>query len=267
MAEKFLQFVIDNLTDFGWYNYLFAFAILILCGFGLPIPEDITLVSGGLISGLKATNPHIMLVICFAGVLIGDSTMYILGKTFGYRIQNFRPMRKVLPPERFAKVQDQFTKYGIWVLFFARFMPGLRSPIFLAAGMSHRIPFSHFILMDGTAALISVPVWVYLGYYCADSLPKLLEYVKDGQSVVHVIIGIALALVLFIFLKGYIKKKIAQKAQKIAQGKEEAKESKNTNNESISAKTNENSNVLNETKVEDTASTKVSETTNEEVKK
>lgn len=215
MAEKILNFVIDNLTSFGSYNYLFALGILILCGFGLPVPEDITLVAAGLVSGFKATNPHIMLLICFIGVLGGDATMYLLGRTFGYRIQKFGPMRKILPPSRFAKVQKQFTKHGIWVLFFARFMPGLRSPIFLAAGMSHRIPFTQFILMDGFAALISVPLWIYLGYFFADNLPALLQYVKDGQHVVHLIIGLVVAVILFFWLKSVIAKRIANRvAQK-----------------------------------------------------
>ncbi|MGN1392834.1 MAG: DedA family protein [Succinivibrionaceae bacterium] len=213
MAEKILNWVAESLTGFGLYNYLFAFGILILCGFGLPIPEDITLVAGGLVSGLKATDPHIMLLVCFAGVLLGDSTMYILGRTFGYRIQKFKPIRKILPPRRFAQVQRQFAKHGIWVLFFARFMPGLRSPIFLAAGMSHRIPFTHFILMDGFAALISVPVWVYIGYYFADQLPKLLEVVKDGQGIMHVIVGGIILFIAFLLIKSYIHKKIDAKSK------------------------------------------------------
>lgn len=212
MAEKFLTWVSVYLYDFGYYNYIFAFGILILCGFGLPIPEDITLVAGGLVSGLKATNPHVMLVVCFAGVLLGDSTMYILGKTFGYKIQKFKPMRKILPPRRFAMVQRQFAKRGIWVLFFARFMPGLRSPIFLASGMSRRIPFLHFICMDGFAALISVPVWVYIGYFFADQLPKLLEVVHDGQGVMHLIVGGIVLLVVFLVVKSYIHKKMNNKS-------------------------------------------------------
>ena len=90
-------------------------------------------------------------------------------------------------------------------------MPGLRSPIFLAAGMSRRIPFSQFIVMDGLAAIISVPVWVYLGYYFADSLPDLLRYVQDGQNIVHVIIGLIILLVLFFWVKSAVKKKMLGK--------------------------------------------------------
>ena len=81
MVEQILNWVIENLTSFGMYNYFFAFGMLILCGFGLPIPEDITLVAAGVVSGFHATNPHVMLVICFIGVLLGDGIVYMLGKT------------------------------------------------------------------------------------------------------------------------------------------------------------------------------------------
>lgn len=213
MVEQILNWVIENLTSFGMYNYFFAFGMLILCGFGLPIPEDITLVAAGVVSGFHATNPHVMLVICFIGVLLGDGIVYMLGKTMGYRIQKFKPFRKILPPHRFAQVQQKFAKYGIWVLFFARFMPGLRSPIYLTAGMSHRIPFRHFLLMDGFAALISVPIWIYLGYYFADQMPALVKHVQQGQHGVKILVLIVIGVVLLLWLKSYIHKRIAAKAQ------------------------------------------------------
>ena len=62
-----LDFLIAFFSDYG---YIAVFGILILCGFGLPVPEDITLVSGGVISGLGMTNPHTMLAVGLAGVLI-----------------------------------------------------------------------------------------------------------------------------------------------------------------------------------------------------
>ncbi|MEE1285961.1 MAG: DedA family protein [Ruminobacter sp.] len=213
MAEQLLNWVTENLISFGYINYLFVFLILILCGFGAPIPKDLILVAAGLVSGLKATNVHIMLVICFAGVLLGDATMYILGRIFGYRIQKFKPMRKILSPRRFAQVQRQFTKHGIWVLFFARFMPGLRLPIYLSAGMSRRISLLHFLLIDGIASLISVPIWIYLAYYLASNLEELLKKVQLGQSIMHIIAVTIVLFVVFLFAKNYIKKKIKAKQE------------------------------------------------------
>ena len=41
------------------YGYAAVFFVLVICGFGVPIPEDLTLVTGGVISGMGYTNPHI----------------------------------------------------------------------------------------------------------------------------------------------------------------------------------------------------------------
>ena len=37
---------------FTQYGYAAVFFVLVACGFGVPIPEDVTLVAGGVISGL-----------------------------------------------------------------------------------------------------------------------------------------------------------------------------------------------------------------------
>ncbi|MDQ9826893.1 VTT domain-containing protein, partial [Acinetobacter sp. 163] len=85
----------------------------------------ITLVSGGVIAGLDLANPHTMVIVCLGGVLIGDSTMFIAGRVFGYRIQRIRTFRKILSPRRFSHIQRKFKQYGLSLLFIARFLPGL----------------------------------------------------------------------------------------------------------------------------------------------
>ena len=174
-----LQILLDFFTGYG---YLAVFAVLLVCGFGVPIPEDITLVAGGVISGLGYTNVHYMFLVGMAGVLVGDGMMFMAGRTFGNKVLKFRPIARILTQERFEAVQEKFAKYGNWVLFVARFLPGLRSPIFITAGMTRRVPYWRFLLMDGFAALISVPVWVYLGYYGAANREWLMMMVHRGQA-------------------------------------------------------------------------------------
>lgn len=235
-----LDFLITFFTDYG---YIAVFGILILCGFGLPIPEDITLVSGGVISGLDLANPHTMCIVGLAGVLIGDSTMFIAGRVFGYRIQKIKTFRKILSPRRFSHIQRQFKKYGLSLLFVARFLPGLRSPIFLVAGMSRRIPYLTFILMDGFAALISVPVWVYLGYFFADNLDLLMEYVGDVQKMIYLALGVIVVIVLVIYLKKRFHSKLNAFAEDHSGAKEET-----TN---IQAKVSTNNCSCNEPKIKE----------------
>lgn len=215
-----LDFLVQFFSDYGYFA---VFSCLLLCGFGVPVPEDITLVSGGIISGTDCANPHIMLIVGLAGVLIGDSTMYIAGRIFGYRIQKLKLFRKILTPKRFSQIQKKFKQYGLGLLFVARFLPGLRSPIYLVAGMSHRVSYLTFIFMDGLAAIISVPIWIYLGYFFGDNIDLLMEYVHDVQKGIYLALGCLIVLILFVI----IKKKIHAKIDKVAQDTgEDNKESK-----------------------------------------
>ncbi|HDL5349117.1 TPA: DedA family protein, partial [Mannheimia haemolytica] len=188
---------------FSSYGYWAVFLVLLACGFGVPIPEDITLVSGGVISGLGYTNVHWMLVVSMLGVLVGDSTMYWLGRIYGEKILKFPLIRNVATPERFATVQERFEKQGWKLLFMARFLPGLRAVVYLVSGITRKVSFVKFLLVDFCAAIISVPIWVYLGDYGASNLDWLKEQVANGQHLIFAILGIV---ILFLGWKWYKNK-------------------------------------------------------------
>ncbi len=193
----FLNLLVNFFSNYGYFA---VFGVLILCGFGLPVPEDISLVAGGVISALGNTNEHIMFGVGMAGVLIGDAVVFTAGLTFGEKILQNRFVARIITPARYEIVQKQFEKYGKWVVFMARFMPGLRTPIFLTAGVSKRVSFLRFLITDFLAAIISVPVWVYLGFYGASNFDQLKTWIKQGQITVFLLVAvIILALVVKIY--------------------------------------------------------------------
>jgi len=202
-----MEFLISFFSDYGYFAVLF---VLIICGFGVPIPEDITLVSGGVISGLGYTNVHIMLVVSLFGVLLGDSTMYWLGRIYGTKILRFRPIRRFLTLDRLRMVRSKFEQYGNRVLFVARFLPGLRAPIYMVAGITRRVSFIRFLLLDFFAAIISVPIWVYLGDFGASNLDWLHEQIKKGQSIIYILIALLALYLVWKWRKG--RKKVGKKA-------------------------------------------------------
>ncbi|MDG6896801.1 alpha-amylase [Actinobacillus delphinicola] len=193
------------ISFFSEYGYWAVFLVLVICGFGVPIPEDITLVSGGVISGLYSdTNPHIMLVVSLMGVIVGDSTMYWLGRIYGTKILRFRLMKKVVTLQRLRLVREKFAKYGNWVLFFARFLPGLRAPIYVIAGITNKISYLRFVIIDLIAACISVPIWVYLGHFGATNREWLSQQIEKGQVVVW---GVIIAVIIFVAWKWFKTRK------------------------------------------------------------
>lgn len=187
------------LPIFTEYGYVAVFVMLLICGFGVPIPEDVTLVTGGVIAGLGYANEHTMVVVGLAGVMIGDGLIFTGGRFFGDGITRIRLFQKILTPERYAAAQEKFTRYGRWVMFVARFLPGLRTPVFLSAGMTRRVSFLTWFLMDGFAALISVPVWVYLGYYGARNFDWMFAMMHRGQNIVLGLLGLGAAVLAWLW--------------------------------------------------------------------
>lgn len=188
----FLDLLIGLFTENG---YVAVFVALLISGFGLPLPEDISLVAGGIIAGLGYADVRVMCVVGLAGVLVGDSMVFLFGRYLGVRAMRLRWVAHLLTPRRYARVQQKFDRYGNRLMFVARFLPGLRTAVFLTAGMTHRVSFVRFFALDGLAALISVPVWVYLGFYGAENREWLMAWIKRGQGAITIAVIAAIVIV------------------------------------------------------------------------
>lgn len=187
----------DTLVEFllnfyGPTPYWIIFGVLLACGLGLPIPEDITLFVGGVISYYGITSLWTMIAVCIAGVLIGDSLIFFLGAKYGRALTKKWFFHKLLPDERLNEVKKKFHDRGNKLIFAARFMPGFRAPIFFSAGTLH-LPYRVFLFYNGGAALISVPLIVGAIYYFGDELDHVVRVI---QRVEH---SIALVIVLSLF--------------------------------------------------------------------
>ena len=88
----------------------------------------------------------------------------------------------------------------------ARFMPGLRTPLFFATG-SYHVPFWKFFMLDGIAALISVPLWVYVGFLFGENLEELERVMRNAQAGIFTALGLIIAFVIGAY---FFKKRLLQ---------------------------------------------------------
>lgn len=190
-----LAFLKDNVFEFllyqpQWFPYLASFSMLIACGLGLPIPEDLTLFTMGYVSYSGITNFKLSVVVCLFGVLVGDSIIYVIGRQYGLRLARRKFMARFLSPERLEGARANFHKYGNRLIFGARFMPGLRAPTYFFAGTMH-LPYRVFIAYDGLAALISVPVFTGATYFFGEQIEHAVAVVRRVQNgIAFLILGI-----------------------------------------------------------------------------
>lgn len=199
----FIFQIVDFLIDYyGPIPYIAIFCILLLCGLGVPIPEDITLIATGVLCYYGICDIWIAILVGLAGVLIGDSFMYFLGYHFGRKLLTKWPFKLFLNEKKIDAIQDRLNKHGNKLFFSARFMPGVRSTIFFAIGMLH-LPYRRLIFWDGLAALISVPAIIYSVYHFGDILENVFIWIKKIEGGIVAVI----ALIALYFLFKYYKSK------------------------------------------------------------
>jgi membrane protein DedA with SNARE-associated domain len=166
-------------------GYAFVFLVLVLCGFGMPMPEDVILVTGGVLAWLASDleavtfaamirDPGLltMIAVGLAGILVGDSVIFLAGRRFGHRIADVRLLRRIITPAKLEAVEKHIRRRGNLVVVVARFLPGLRAPTFFTVGHA-KMPLWEFLLYDGAAALFSAPLWVCLGFWLGSDLQAL----------------------------------------------------------------------------------------------
>jgi membrane protein DedA with SNARE-associated domain len=180
---------LTHMTPFGAYMWLFS--ILLLCGFGLPIPEDISLIAAGYLSypnreqfqGVQL-NVHMAFAVCFAAVLAGDTIAFFFGRRYGRRVLASNLARRYFTPRRQLRVRAYFRKFGSKVVLVGRFTPGTL----------HVRP-AVFFIYDFVAAAFSVPVLVYVARIFGGQIDSVIKYARDAEHGILVAVVILAAVV------------------------------------------------------------------------
>ena len=183
------------------YVYWFVSLFMLASSFGFPVPEELVLISSGLVAymanhpekfpppypGAVGVDVFTLALVCFLSVLISDTIVFLIGKFFGAKIVKSSFFQKRFAGKGFDRINSWFQKYGGWACGIFRFTPGLRFPGHLSCGLLG-ITLFKFLLIDGFAALISVPTQVYIvSKYGEVILDKLAEFKMIVLSIAGVL--------------------------------------------------------------------------------
>lgn len=206
MEDFFFSFV------YQW-SYFGLVLVLLAAGFGLPLPEDIPLLAAGWLVHKGGADLRLMIFSGLFGVILGDTTLFVLGHRYGMHVLEHRLFRWLAKPWLLEKVRSMYTSHGAKILFAARFMPGLRSIVFLNAGV-FRVPYWKFLAFDGGAALISVPLWILAGWKFSAHIEQLLGSARLASYIIGTVLALALlAWGLWEYYHNYRKRNGGKKAE------------------------------------------------------
>ncbi|HMN68559.1 MAG TPA: DedA family protein [Bdellovibrionales bacterium] len=200
----------------GLTAYSAIVGLLLICGLGVPLPEDITLIAAGILASVGSISLWGAMLAGFFGVLAGDAFLYTLGRLYGRRAFQLPLIRSIMTPARIVKAERKILRNSHFICFTARFLPGLRSPIFLMSGIMGVRPLV-FYGLDGLAALISVPLWVYVGFWLGENLDHTLAIAERVQ--IFLLIGVVFLVGGYLAFRRYRKNRRAQRLKFYMNGK------------------------------------------------
>lgn len=177
-------------------GYPLLFAALLASGVGVPIPEDVPLMAAGVMAAGGGMGVLPASLACGVFVLIRDGFMFWLGYRYGVELLDKPWARRIVRRSLVEKFRERVQRNEKAVVFSGRFMPGLRGPVFFAAGTARISPIS-FVVVDTFAALISVPVWVWLGFVFADNFDRLTAAARQFRMGLLGTAAVVVLLVLF----------------------------------------------------------------------
>jgi membrane protein DedA with SNARE-associated domain len=162
---------------FARFHYLAPFTLLLLCGVGLPLPEEVALIGSGILLHQGSVEAVPIILVCSFAILLGDSIPYWLGRHYGLAALKLRWVAKILHPERFATLERRFAEKGDWAVFTCRFLPGLRIPGYFVAG-TLRMGYARFLLLDLAGVVLSVPASILIAAWVGGTFDEISRKVR-----------------------------------------------------------------------------------------
>ena len=167
-------------------------------GVGLPIPEDITLLTFGYLSAQGLADMRIGIVVALLSVMLADSALFLTGRRHGRRALHSHRMSRFITPARIRRAEVAFDRHGGKVLFAARFLPVVRAVFFFSAGAC-AVPFWRLLAFDGSAALIHVPAIILLGWCFSGHIDAVRHWERSVQLLL--IAGAVLCVIVVVLVR------------------------------------------------------------------
>jgi membrane protein DedA with SNARE-associated domain len=192
------RFWVSSMADLILANgsYLLIAAVLVLTGAGLPVPEEVPVITAGIMASHGQLDPWMAFSACLVGALAGDCIMYLAGYCFGRSVlRENRYWAYFVKPEREAQMEELISRHGLKVLLLARFLVGLRSPVYLSAGIL-RLRFRKFFLIDLFCATTVIGIFFLLSFCYGQTL---VGWIRRAEIAATLAVGLGLGVTALVY--------------------------------------------------------------------
>jgi membrane protein DedA with SNARE-associated domain len=192
---------------------LTVFLVVGVESLGIPLPGEIVLMTAALLSSRGHVSPWLVGISAILGAVIGDSIGYAIGHKGGKPLLERlgRRFPKHFSPAHVATAERSFQRWGMWAVFFGRFVALLRIFAGPMAGVL-KMPYRRFLLANALGGIVwagGITAVIYYVGIVAEPWLTSFGYVGLGIAVV---IGLGS----FLFVRRRMAKMQAEMEQEAA---------------------------------------------------
>ncbi len=158
----------------GEYGYLAVSLGILLEDFGLPTPGETLLIVGAIAASRGTLDIASLLLLAWAGAVVGDNIGYAIGRTGGHRLMVRFGKHFGVTDARLAYVEKMFDRYGGAVVLLGRFVLILRQFNGIVAG-TLEMPWWHFLWLNAVGAALWVAFWGLLAFWLGKRVLDLVD--------------------------------------------------------------------------------------------
>lgn len=161
---------------------------------GLVLPGETVVILGGAVAGQGETSIVLTIGVVWFGALAGDSVSFVLGRRLGRGFLLRHGPKVRITRERFARVEEYFSRHGGKTIVIGRFIGLVRALAPFVAGSSgmrytYYLPFS--VLGTGLWAA----TFALVGYFASQSLDAAARAAGRGTLVFGIAVAVIVAIV------------------------------------------------------------------------
>ncbi|WP_238457401.1 DedA family protein [Alkalihalophilus pseudofirmus] len=178
------------------HGYMALFLIFSIGLFFFPVPNEILLMSGGLIATTAYVDPIPAMFVVYSSILVHGTSLYIVGHFLGTKSIPIKEERSIWY-RRALKGKELLDRYGLKAASFSYFFPFIRHAVPFSVGLS-AISYQRFAAIGFSSAFVWMNLYYWIGFHYGRSIKDWSSFV---QQLIYTLIGIAILFGIYTFIK------------------------------------------------------------------
>ncbi|WDM23332.1 DedA family protein [Paenibacillus polymyxa] len=167
-----VEYLISIIEQYGYAALFFSLWLGIV---GLPIPDEVIVMTGGAVTSMGILHPLPAFLIVYLGIISGLSLGYVLGRTVGTPI--LERLRRKKKMDKYITFSEKLIhKYGNLTICISYLLPIVRHIIPYIVGIN-KMSFKRYALFSYSTGLIWTLIFFLLGRIFGDHVQAVGELI------------------------------------------------------------------------------------------